>query len=121
MAFAFEFGGGLDTAGKSKPIPNTNAINHTVQFNLGGGVAAGDTFSLEGTIDKVAVDAPDTYNWASLATHSITAAEVSAGLVIFHVDGKLVNGVRGSIDSISGGALSKPKYMPDEGIVRNYR
>ena len=121
MAFKFEFPDGLDTAGKSKPIPNAYALNHTVQFKIGGGVAAGDTFSLEGTIDKVAVDEEDTYTWATLATHSITADEVSAGIVMFHVVGKVVTGIRGSIDSLTAGAISSPKYQPDESITRNYR
>ena len=121
MAFAFEFADGLDTAGKSKPIPNAYALNHTVQFGITAGVAEGDTFSLEGTIDKVAVNAPDTYAWSVLAQHSITADEVTAGVVMFHVVGKVVTGIRGSIDSLSGGALTSPKYMPDESITRNYR
>lgn len=121
MSFKLEFVDGLDTTGKSKPVPNSYALNHSVQFGLTTGVLENDTFSLEGTLDKVAVNAEDTYTWSTLATHSITGKEVTAGVVMFHVDGKLVQGIRGSIDSLSGGAIVNPKYLLDESIVRNYR
>lgn len=68
--------------------------NHTVQVTITGAPTA-VTVDLEGSLDNV--------SWSSLASHIMSAGELSAGLAMFHVVDKPVRYVRNNLTLLTAG------------------
>lgn len=68
--------------------------NHTVQFTITGAPTA-VTMDLEGSLDDT--------TWISLASHIMTAAELTATAAMFHVVDKPVRYVRLNLTTLTAG------------------
>lgn len=68
--------------------------NHTVQFTITGAPTA-VTVDLEGSLDNK--------TWVSLASHVVSAAELTAAKAMFHVFDKSVRFVRTNLVLLTGG------------------
>jgi len=68
--------------------------NHTVQFTITGAPTA-VTVDLEGSLDDS--------TWISLASHVMSAAELTATQAMFHVVDKPVRYIRTNLTTLTGG------------------
>jgi len=68
--------------------------NHTVQFTITGAPTA-VTVDLEGSLDDS--------TWVSLASHVMSAAELTATKGMFHIFDKTVRYVRTNLTTLTGG------------------
>lgn len=68
---------------------------HSVQVNTTGSPTA-VTVALEGSLNDD--------NYVALATHSFSAAEISAGYAMFHVVNKPVKHLRANVTTLTGGS-----------------
>jgi hypothetical protein len=68
--------------------------NHTVQVTITGAPTA-VTVDLEGSLDNV--------TWSSMASHVLTAGELTATAALFHIVDKPVRYVRTNVTVLTGG------------------
>jgi len=76
---------------------------HSIQVTFTGSITA-LVISIEGSLDGT--------NFVSLASHTLTAAEISAKLSLFHIVNKLVSYVRGNITTLTGTGTVTVEYDP---------
>lgn len=72
-----------------------NATDHTIQSTITGSPTV-VVLDLEGSLDEV--------TWFTLASHSFSAAELSAQAAMFHVTNKLAKHIRLNLATLTGGA-----------------
>ena len=85
---------GVEATGAGAPAGLTGStFTAAVEFTNSGGSVTALTVAIEGSLDGT--------KWFALATHTLTAGELSAGQAMFHITNKYVRFVRANITTLT--------------------
>ena len=100
----------VSAAGVSSPIWLSGAgEDHSVQVVITGGTVV--VISLEGTLDNRGAASP---SWFIIGQYTFDAADLAAKKVLFHVNSKVVEGIRLNLNTFTHvGQTLTAKYSPE--------